>query len=792
MLLRVSLFVVVLLACGPRSLGAQVTAPLQAGELDLRGGTKTLLGGPFALDGAWLFAPATLVPPGEAGFAAMRQTKRSRDFPHVWGNDDEDTDMPDARGCATYALRILLPPRHATPLSLKLPDPLSAARIYVNGKLLAASGRPGCTAAQTRIDMRQSLAALPRKDTLDLVLHVANHAFARGGFAESIVIGPTVEMTLDEARSRTTAWLLFGIGMMTSLIVIILWSIEPRMRSAFGYAATTFIYAIRCVSSDTYALREVFPELSPDLALRLDFATLPLLVGGMSYCIYLFFERHPWLRVYKFLWITTALHVLLIIVTPPSVWARFTGVQLLLAILLIGWSAVVVARVWWQRREHWARTLTAFVPVAAVTGLLIAASQSWIDESAAPVMLLSGLSASLIVIAFSVMEFHSLYQKLAAEADASSEAKSNFLATMSHEIRTPMNGVIGMTSLLAQTPLTPEQTGYVSTIRSSGDNLMTIINEILDFSKVEAGKLELEVQDVSLPQTSHDIVALLQDTAVRKQIELREYIGATAPAFVTLDPTRLRQVLLNLVGNAIKFTQTGSVTLSIERNGERLCFEVVDTGIGMSDEQVARLFTPFGQADASITRRFGGTGLGLAISKKLVEAMGGNIAVSSEIGKGTRFSFDLPLIEASAPVGEVLAVASEADAGTASAKTLRILTAEDHPVNQQLIKRILEKWGHQVDIANNGREAVDAVMRQPYDLVFMDMQMPEMGGVEATVEIRRTIAAVDLPIVAMTANVLEADRERCRAAGMQDFVGKPFQMAQVKAILERVGGGVKV
>ncbi len=411
-------------------------------------------------------------------------------------------------------------------------------------------------------------------------------------------------------------------------------------------------------------------------------------------------------------------------------------------------------------------------------------------------MIEGGQVSAILGIARDITDRKRVQQALHAAkeaAEAANLAKGDFLANMSHEIRTPLNAIIGLTSLLLDRTLDPESANYVEIIRSSGDSVLALINDILDFSKIESGKLVLEDQPFQLSDCLAGPMDLIAAEATDKGLELNCTIASSCPETVVGDVTRVRQILVNLLSNAVKFTETGKIAINVrcrQLSDEQLELElaVSDTGIGIASDKLETIFGSFNQADASTSRKYGGTGLGLAISLRLAQLMGGRIWAESQLGVGSTFTFSVRARPADPARQRPPRHSGDRSIDRYLSKRvpLRILVAEDNMVNQRVALLLLKRMGYRADLAADGEEVLECLMRQHYDVVLMDVQMPVLDGMEATRLIHRRWGANDRPrIIAMTAAVMDSDRKKCIDAGMDDFISKPIQTEELQAALER-------
>lgn len=461
----------------------------------------------------------------------------------------------------------------------------------------------------------------------------------------------------------------------------------------------------------------------------------------------------------------------------------------------IGYTFITMAPMVWASALFTRRVAQIAWLVAQICFIYIFGLEQFLSTNGiANLLLVGNISGFVSWVTFGAAErqrkMRRELEKAVYSAEAASRAKSNFLANMSHEIRTPLNGVIGMTEIVLDSNLTKDQRNNLEIVRYSGEHLLSILNDILDLSKIEAGKMSIENKVFSMPKLLEGVVSLFRARADEKGIQLNLEIDKSLGQNYIGDIIRIRQVLANLIGNAIKFTEIGEVTLSVFPNANKIFFSVRDTGKGINPERLDLIFSPFTQEDESTTRIHGGTGLGLTITKQLVEIMGGKLSVSSVLNQGSTFQFYLPLLESdSLPEDEErLGKLRSSNLKMRSPQILKILIVEDSEINLIIVKRMITDLGHEVYYANNGKKAVSMIQNFNFDLVFMDWSMPEMDGIEATRVIRSQEASENkkrIPIIALTANAMQENIDACLAAGMDDFLSKPVSKAKILAILER-------
>ncbi len=888
--------------------------------------------GNIELRGEWEFYWKQFISPKDFEKGTPHIKPSFATFPELWTNLTIDNKNLSSKGYATYRLHIkndtLLPI-----MAIEMPDVYSAYRLWLNGKIIAENGDVGKNSVEsTPYWMPLTIPIKLEKRSNEIILQISNFSHSKGGISKTPRLGINEQLTSKRERELAYSLLLTGSLLMGGLFFLGLFLFGKSDKVVLIFALFCLVYSYRVVGTDLYVLHSLV-NWSWEVTIRLEYLTLFLSITLFVEFIRRLFPDEVYLPAMRFFQGFSLLLMLITIVSSPLFFTSVVNYYLItLAIYLVyGCYVFILATI--RKREGAIYALTSAFILFGVFILVIGAYFNVL-----PYLPFVYFTGYLLFFFFQSLilsyRFAETFKRATEAAEQGAKAKADFLATMSHEIRTPMNGIIGMTTLLAQTELTEEQQEYAETIRVSGEGLVTIINEILDYSKIDSGKMELEEQPFELEVAVEDILDLLSVKANIKQLNLWYHIDRKIAPLIVGDVTRLKQILTNLIGNAIKFTDKGQITTEVTLVQEtsktiELQFKVIDTGIGIPPSKQHDLFAEFKQVDSSTTRKYGGTGLGLTISQRLVKMMQGQIWVESDGLKGSTFIFTakfkknnnelqqayyqdemaimsqknilliadndrlIDLIKyhtdywqsnltIATSVSEMLAmVQNQYDliliyerlrgvSGIALEKRIRftaqgkhipiiilstthfesskanhhvytafvnnplkisnlrhsiktlvlpknkaehykeilkketeilgqklplkILIAEDHPINQRLVLFLLKKQGYQADAVGNGQEAIEAIEQQRYDILFMDVQMPELDGLEATRRIVKKYPNIpDRPvIIAMTANAMQGDRERCLGAGMDDYVSKPLKPGIVVEMLTKWGTRLKI
>ncbi|MEQ9423406.1 MAG: response regulator [Cyclobacteriaceae bacterium] len=750
---------------------AQPQTSIVKGVIDLR--SHDFSGGSsINLDGEWDFYWNQLITPGHF----PESTEAYFHFPSLWrGTKINDSQLSNV-GYATYRLKVLVNPAELPPMAISLNEAYTSIKVFVNGDVVAQNGMPGTTKESTVPKWLPKTVPLDNlTDTTTIVLHVSNFHHSKGGAMEPLIFG-TYENLLGSREAELFYVLtLTGALIMGGLFFLGLYLFGRHDTSILYFSLFCLTYSYRIIGTDIYALHSLFPLLDWFVTIRLEYVTLFLSAFFFGCYTLALYPQEANKTLINLLSVVSLVCLAISVIFPPSIFTHLVEPFFLILLIYIGYAAYVYSMAVFKKRDGaiYASISTDIVLAVFVYRILVYFNIA-ADEQLLTFFGYVGFFffQSLILI----FRFSNSLKKAISSAEESSRIKSEFLSTMSHEIRTPMNAVIGLTNFILEDNPKKDHVESLNTLKFSAENLLVIINDILDYNKIDAGKIIFEKIPVDIRDLMGNIENSMAPKAIQKGLTYKTLIDPDLPNYIYCDSTRTTQVLLNLLSNAIKFTHSGSIGVTLEmiqkiNHQVEISFTVEDTGIGIPENKIQLIFDQFTQASSSTTRKFGGTGLGLAICKKLLDLQDTQLLVDSTFGKGSRFfyrqTFDICSKE------EFDGSIAEVERGLFNLEDLRILLVEDSMINVMVAMKFLTKWGIKVDHVENGKLAVERLQNHQYDLILMDLQMPIMDGYQAVEEIRKM--GIQIPIIALTASAMLDVKQKIMTSGMNGFVMKPFR-----------------
>ncbi|MEJ5994685.1 ATP-binding protein [Pedobacter sp. Du54] len=744
------------------------TVPLaKNGVLDLRNQT---IDQSISLNGEWRFYWQKLIIPKDTTTGILVS------FPVKWNDLSINGKKLPAFGYATYELKLLLPKEKGS-LRIAMPDVYCAYSLFLNGKLVAQNGQVATNPKDFKPHWQYQAFDIPTGiDTAQLVLQIANFVHSKGGIKDPIIVGKSSTILLERRRVEAIDLLLTGCLFMGGLFFLGLYLLGSRDKAILLFSLYSIVYCYRIMGTSNYVLHTILPNASWEIMVHLEYLSLFSAIGLFGqYTRYLYPEdvNKLIIDIVSLICLLFSVATLLI---PPYYFSQLIDPFLVVTVFCIVYTLYIYGLAYKRKRPGSMYALISSATLMFAFGLALL--NYWGIIPVLQLFSFWGYVAFFFLQSLILSHRVSFELKRAkSQAEQGLVAKSEFLSTMSHEIRTPLNSVIGMSHLLLKNNPRKDQAEHLAIMLFSANNLLGIVNDILDYNKIEAGKIELDYTEIDVVAIARNIVAGLQNFAQEKGIELKLNIDPALKNKVIGDPTRIFQVLTNLVHNAIKFTNVGSVEVNLivisETDSElSVKFEIKDTGIGISQEKQSIIFDRFTQADSSTSRSFGGTGLGLAISKRILDLQGSTLNVTSEENKGSNFHFIQHFKKTTNNLDPVTVQSSLTKEEEKPFTGVSILLVEDNTINVMVARSFLENWGAEVDVAENGMEAINKFDVKRHRLILMDLHMPIMDGYEASQKLREM--NVSIPIIALTANLRKDIEVKINEAHINDVIVKPF------------------